>query len=279
MSALRNGPGLRGDRSARAVCEEKCMRAYAADAVFLVLLWCAVLGAASLASGTAWAGPELRIAVDNGYPPFSSVDAHGQLTGFDVDMAEALCHTMGRPCRFVPLSVEDIIAGMGRGELDLAFGVSPTGEAREAMDFSELYFRARSSYVGRAGVNMAEGRLRVGVRKDSVQERYLHQLGNSRFQVVSGSFVAVLEKLRAGEVDAVLGNTQAVFAFLKTDAGLSFVPLGEPVAVEDLPSFAYIGVRKGAGALLANVNSALIMLRYNGEFTRINRQYFPYHLY
>ena len=37
---------------------------------------------------------EVRIAIEGAYPPFSTVDKNGNLQGFDVDIAKALCEAM-----------------------------------------------------------------------------------------------------------------------------------------------------------------------------------------
>lgn len=59
--------------------------------------------AAALAAlaGGAFAQDSLRIGVEGAYPPFSFKEADGSLSGFDIEIAEALCAQMQRECELV----------------------------------------------------------------------------------------------------------------------------------------------------------------------------------
>ena len=54
----------------------------------------------AILAGSGWAG-ELRVGVADDYRPFNFVGKDGELQGFDVDIAVALCKRLGVPCRFV----------------------------------------------------------------------------------------------------------------------------------------------------------------------------------
>ncbi|MDG2453062.1 MAG: ATP-binding cassette domain-containing protein, partial [Paracoccaceae bacterium] len=62
----------------------------------------ALLDRASLAvvamTTTAQAQDVLRVATEGAYPPFNNVTSDGELVGFDVDIAKALCVAMDREC-------------------------------------------------------------------------------------------------------------------------------------------------------------------------------------
>ena len=55
----------------------------------------AVLILALLAATPALAAEKLRVATTGGYPPFTYADDAGEIAGFDVDIALALCTELG----------------------------------------------------------------------------------------------------------------------------------------------------------------------------------------
>ena len=63
---------------------------------FAALLAVAVSGAVEAKE---W--KSVRIGIEGAYPPFSRTEANGDLTGFDVDMAKALCDEMKVKCAIV----------------------------------------------------------------------------------------------------------------------------------------------------------------------------------
>ena len=57
------------------------------------------LAAAALAlSAQAAAAEDLKICVEGAYPPFSETTASGEVVGFDIAMANAMCAAMGATC-------------------------------------------------------------------------------------------------------------------------------------------------------------------------------------
>ena len=55
----------------------------------------AALVLALLAATPALAAEKLRVATTGGYPPFTYTDDAGEIAGFDVDIALALCTELG----------------------------------------------------------------------------------------------------------------------------------------------------------------------------------------
>lgn len=100
-----------------------------------------IIGAASTLVSTALlAAPSYKIGTEGGYPPWSMVDASGNVTGFDADVAAGLCEELGADCRFVVQSFDSLIPSLNANRFDLIIsGMSYTPERAKRVNFSIPY--------------------------------------------------------------------------------------------------------------------------------------------
>ena len=62
----------------------------------------------------------LRFVTDSDYPPFHYFDEEGVLTGFNVDLARAICEALAVECEIRPVDWEDLFQDLDDGEADAA---------------------------------------------------------------------------------------------------------------------------------------------------------------
>ncbi len=55
---------------------------------------------------------KVRVAIEGAYPPFSAVSPEGELVGFDVDIAVALCEAMGAEPVLIAQAWDGMIPGL-----------------------------------------------------------------------------------------------------------------------------------------------------------------------
>ena len=230
----------------------------------------------------------LRIGVQNERPPFSFADDEGELQGFDVEIAWALCATSKSECQLVPLEFTALLPALEEGRIDAAVAsMSITEERLRRVDFTDKYYQASNRFVARRGAvsditpSGLAGKT-IGVKRGTIHDRYL-----------SDHFAATAAIRRYGYsdeifIDLALGRLDLAFAdnitlresFLKTDLGAEFDFVGP--ALSDPQWFGRgegIAVRKGNDDLLARLNRALRQIRADGTYEEIRTKYFDYDIY
>lgn len=248
--------------------------------VSLFFLGVVIPGSASAAQ------PPLRVAVGGPYPPFAEFDKEGNLFGFDVDMANALCKELKRTCNIHSWVFEDIVPALATGELDFAVaGMANSEERKKFVDFTERYYRSRSVFIERPGSikevtpETIKG-LRVGTQTGTAQEQFLREHYGGTITIITlESFEEIMAMLKRGELDLILIDGLPGYAYLKSQAGHGLETVGEAIHSKLLPDWACIAVSRKQPGLKDALNKAIQNLRRNGEYGRINRKYFDFTIY
>ncbi len=236
---------------------------------------------------TVQAQPEhtIKFASEATYPPFESVKASGELQGFDIDIAKAICEKENLKCSFSNQPWESLLTGLELGKFDaIISAMDITDERKERVNFSTPYFSPTGSFVARKSTNIAatpeglKGKA-VGVQKGTSFEKYLNQQYKGIIKLKTyPSFQNVMLDLKADRLDAALGDTPIIDDWLKNnDAKKLFALVGKPV--EDAEVFGVgfgIALKKGNTALLEKINNGLASIKKDGTYEKILLNYFPH---
>ena len=239
--------------------------------------------AAPVASAPVAAPAELKVAIDPTYEPFTFKTGDGKPTGFDVDIASALCEQIKRKCVFVEQVWDSMIPGLMAKKYDaIISSMSITEERLAQIDFTDKYYNTPSRVVVKSTVKFdgpasIKGK-KIGVLKASTQEKYaLGELKTAGVTVVSYEAQdQVYLDIKAGRLDGTVADfVEVTGGFLSKPEGKDYQLVG-PELYE--PKYfgigAGIGLRKGEEALKAELNAAIKAIRANGTYKTLNDKYF-----
>jgi len=230
----------------------------------------AMLGSASVAQ----ADDVLRVATEGAYPPFNSKTADGELVGFDVDIAKALCEQMNRECEIVAQDWDGIIPGLVNDKYDVIIAsMSITDERKEAIDFSDPYYSNYLSVVAADGSSItldSLGEHSIGAQRSTIGSQWAEDNYSRRGDIkLYDTNPAAFSDLEAGRIETVVADFLPAAEWLK-DKG-DYQAIVEKIDIGDKIG---IGVRKGEDELREALNGAITAIRENDTYQTISAEYF-----
>lgn len=249
----------------------------------MILLASSFIGAAAQAAD--W--KKVRIGVEGAYPPFSQVGPDGKLSGFDIDIANALCAQMKAECTLVQQDFDGMIPALQARKFDaIIASMSITDERKKSVNFSDKYYSTPARLVAKAGSapqltpEGLKGK-RIGVQRSTIHDRFATDTFKSAEIVRYTKQDEVFLDLAAGRTDMTLADSVASdLGFLKTPAGKGYAFFGP---VYNDPKYfgvgAGIAMRKSDTDLQAKFNAAIKAIRANGTYKKIQDKYFEFDVY
>ncbi len=233
------------------------------------------------------------IGSDIPYRPFEYETTSGELTGFDVEIAQAVFEDqLGVNYEFKPTSFDSIIPSLNNGNFRIIMSAMTINDTRdEKVDFSDPYFTAYQTIIVRADSSISsrgdlEGTV-VGVQKgttganaaEELQSEFDGNIELNRYDQIPAAFQA----LKNGQVSAVINDNTVNAEFASQEDNIEFIE-GEGAAVEagqDAPPYLTLTVenygiafREDDSEFLQRVNEALATIKNNGTYDEIYSEYF-----
>lgn len=220
------------------------------------------------------------------YPPFTEPDAAGNWTGWEIEFMNAVCAEAKLDCVVTPVSWDGIIPALTTNKIDAIIGsMSITEERMKTIDFSDKYYNTPSVIATAKGSGITpdaaglKGKI-VGVQVSTIHQDYV----TAHFGDVAAEIKEYQtqdeanQDLAAGRVDAIMADSLAVDAFVKSDTCCEIVG-----AVADDPAIlgagVGIGLRKGDDELRGKFNKAIAAIRENGTYAEFSKAYFDFDIY
>lgn len=222
---------------------------------------------------------KIIVGLDDTFAPMGFRDENGELTGVDVELANAVSEELGIPFEFQPIDWSMKETELNNGTVDLLWnGYTITDERKEVVSFTDPYLENRQIVVTMAdsdinsiadlagktvaaqdmssAVDAIEGKPEV---KDTFAELVTFETNDQ-----------CLRDLEAGRSDAVVADEVLVKYYISQKGAEKYKILDEDFGEEEYG----IGARKDDTALVEAINGAMDALKENGTTKAIGEKWF-----
>jgi polar amino acid transport system substrate-binding protein len=227
---------------------------------------------------------QLRFVTEDDYPPFNFALPDGRLTGFNVELAKAICDELELGCTIQRRRWDLLLPALDDGGADAAIAsLAITPEHRAAADFTAPYYVTPGRFVMRVDTTLAsaspealEDRL-IAVVAGSKHEAYLKAFFPKAKLTPFDNEDLARAALKSGRVNALFGDAISLSYWLNgADAdGCCAFKGGPYVDARFFGEGAGIAVKKGARSLRLALDYALARLAERGAYAELYLKYFP----
>jgi polar amino acid transport system substrate-binding protein len=230
----------------------------------------------------------IRFLTEDDYPPFNFKGPNGQLAGFNIDLARALCAELSATCTIQVRRFNTLLDALDKNQGDAVIAsLAITPQNRERADFTDRYYRTPARFVARKEVALDQitpealvGK-KVGVVAGTAHEAYLRdffpEMTIRSYPNVETAFAA----LRRAETDLFFGDGITI-AFWLNGAGSANCCAFRGGPFTESRYFGEgvgIAVKRGNEGLRRALNYGLFRLWEKGTYTDLYLRYFPLSFY
>jgi polar amino acid transport system substrate-binding protein len=220
----------------------------------------------------------LTVGVDPEYPPYAYMGDDGKYTGFDVEVAQAVCDLLGWKMEIFALNWDQKLTQLDAKECDCIWaGMTILDSMKEAgYVISEPYYdntqvllvKTDSGYKTSADLAGKAVAVQLGTSGETLLNGNLSDLKASFANVVTcNSFLSCFTELGGGSVDAVFVDYPVAAAYAAENEG--YYIIDEQLGAEQYG----IAFRSGDQKLCDQIQAAVDQLVENGTYAKIAEKY------
>lgn len=216
----------------------------------------------------------IKVGTEGTYAPYTFHNEDGDLTGYDVEVAQAVAEKLGVKAEFVETKWDSIIAGLDAKRFDIIVNqVGITEERQQKYSFSTPYTYTKGALIV-AGTNKDIKSFEDLSGKKAAQsltsnwgktaESYGAEL------VGTDGFNQSIDLVLAGRADATINDNLTYYDYItqRPDADVKVA------ALSDESSANAILIRQGNDTLVKAIDDALAELAEDGTLKQISEKYF-----
>ncbi|WP_298813528.1 transporter substrate-binding domain-containing protein [uncultured Roseibium sp.] len=230
---------------------------------------------------------KIQFLATDGYPPFVFRDPQGRLTGFNVDLARALCQELGSSCALRIKDFDVLLPALDEDEGDaIISGLSRNLASTRRLNFTEDYMKLPARFIVAADKAATFDEQKLDGVKISVETGTRYEAFANRFwpmaEIVSlETETAAREAIISGEADAHFGDGLSLSFWLPSQAAdgcckFAGGPWLEPGYFDEGLA---IATRSDDPERAAALTYALRQLHQKGIFRELYLRYFPQSFY
>ncbi|MFZ1109386.1 MAG: transporter substrate-binding domain-containing protein [Rhodomicrobium sp.] len=232
--------------------------------------------------------PQLRVLTEGDYPPFNYYDEEGRLSGFNIDLARAICRELSVECDINAAEWKTLIPSLRNGEADAVIAsIAITGKTVAEVDFTSRYYSTPARFVGKTGadfkdisVDALKGET-IAVVKGSAHEAFLRDFFDRAKIAPYDTPAEARAALKTGEVSLLFGDGVSLMFWIQgTDSARCCEFKGEGYTeARYFGDGVGIAVKKGNARLREVLDYAIARVKASGRFEELMLRYFPLPLY
>lgn len=226
----------------------------------------------------------IRFLTESDFPPFNYYDENNVLTGFNVDMARAVCLELEATCDIQVRAWADLLPALRKGEADAVIAShAPSPGVLKLVDFSEPYYFTPARFAARRGLEPLkitpeglEGRT-IAVAKRTAHAAYLREFFRDSAVRLYETVELARDALVVGKVDLLFGDGISLAFWLNGTASRACCEFrgGPFTEARYFGDGIGIAVRRDDTELKGQIDTALRSLRRNGRYEELLLRYFP----
>ena len=226
----------------------------------------------------------LRFLTEGDFPPFNYYDEDNVLTGFNVDIARAICLELDAACDIQVRPWAALLPALAKGEAEAVVASHRiTPNTLKLADFTDRYYYTPARFAGRRTISRlditAEGveGVKIAVAKGTAHEVYLRTFFRDSAIRVYDTVELARDALVTGAVDLLFGDGISLAFWLNGTASKACCefkggPFAEPKFFGDGIG---IAIKRDDKQLKTMINTALKRLRESGRYEELLLRYFP----
>ncbi len=232
-------------------------------------------------------GDTLYVATNAEFEPFESLDADGNLVGFDIDLMNAIGKKLGYKIKFNNMEFDGVVAAVG-GDCDAAIsGLTINAKRKKSVDFCDAYYSGAAQilivgkndtyYTGTTKAELDEQlkNQSIGVCSGFTGQFYAEGDEEWGFKKIEGANIKVYDNVSLAIADLKNGNISTIIMDDSTakeaaEANADSVKVIDvPLTVEEYG----IAVKKGNDKLKEKINKAFAELKEDGTYDKLLAKY------